>query len=196
MCLGTTTCWLSGANPWRGGNMHGPGQSSRNRKLANTNNSQTSPIIFGLLQFLLTVYLPIFSHHKTPEWTNQKGYPMDMDRKTTRCLWYAQKEDHNRASAKTTTTRPTVWSRSRCFGIHDRGCTNAKRWERQKTSHCLFLKYPKRSRTELWHLHPRTLCDCMSAQALETILGRIPSWSHRSYWPCKPQILERTPEDQ
>ena len=66
--MGTATHWLSGANPWRGGNVHGPGQNSRNCKLANTNIGQTSLILFGLLQFLSTIYLSILPHHKASKW--------------------------------------------------------------------------------------------------------------------------------
>ena len=67
-------------------NMHGPGQNCRNCNLANTDLSQTSPILFGLLQFLLTIYLSILTHCKAFERVNQEGHPVDLGRKTTRSL--------------------------------------------------------------------------------------------------------------
>ena len=139
MCLGTTKHWLSGANPWRGDNMHGPHQSCRNYKLANPEDSQTSLIIFGILQFLLTFHIPIFTHRKTPEWTNQERHPMDLGNQATRHFWNAQEVHHIRTSAKTTPTRPTIWSLSRCFRVHHRSSPNAKGQNRQKTPSCLFL---------------------------------------------------------
>jgi hypothetical protein len=51
----------------KGGNSHGPHKDKRHCKLAHTNYSETSPILFGLLQLLSTIHLPFFPYHMTPE---------------------------------------------------------------------------------------------------------------------------------
>ena len=101
MRMGTTTRRLSGANPWRGGNTHGPSQDCRNCNLANANFSQTSPVFSRILQFLQTIHLSILSHRTTFKWTNQEGNPVDLGGETTGSLWNAQEKDHLRTSAVT-----------------------------------------------------------------------------------------------
>ena len=139
MCLGTTKCWLSGANPWRGGNMHGPCQSCRHCKLANPKNCQTSSIIPGILQLLSTLYILILTHSKTPERTNQEGHHMGLGDKTTKCLQNPSEVYYIGTSVKTTSIRPKNWSLSGHFRILHRGSLDAKRQNRQKTPSCLFL---------------------------------------------------------
>ena len=139
MCLGTAKHQLSGANPWRGRNTHGPYQSCRHCKLADPKNCQTSSIIPRILQLLLTLHIPIFAYSKTPEWTNQEGYTMELGNKTARCLWNPQETNHIGTSTKTAPIRPAIWSRSGCIRVHHRSSPNAKRRNGQETPSCLLL---------------------------------------------------------
>ena len=193
--MGVTNHRLSGANPWEGGNAHGPYQNSGNFKLANPHLCQTSTILHGFLQLLSPLHFSILTHRTTIEPANKERHALGIGSKATTCVWNAPEADHLGTSPNTTQTRRTIQNRSRCFRICNRSYPHPKRRKREKTSDCLFLCYPNRRRMKLRYLWTRILCNCLSITSLEAIRCRIPPQDQGLHRPSEPTILEATPQD-
>ena len=184
MCMGSTPRWLSGANPWKGGNAHGPRKNCRDSRMANTHNGQTSQIFFGILQLLLTLCISILTCRGSFKRTHQKGHPLPMDRTTAAGLWNTSSKAYLRAGPETTPVGPAIRNRSRRIRLRDWGSAYATRRTRKTTSSGLLFSNPDRSRKELRHLLAGTLRNCPSVAPLESIRSRISRDNHHLHRPC------------
>ena len=63
--------------------MYGPCKNCGRQGLANTNNGQTGPIIFRVLQLLSRVHTRILPPGKTPQQSHQERHAMDMAKRAT-----------------------------------------------------------------------------------------------------------------
>ena len=187
---------LSGANPWKGGDMHGPNQSIRHQNLAQTNKSQRCPIFSGILQLLPTLHTRIFKNHETPQQTHVQRCPLLVGRQTRTCVQWLTRPGNQWTSAKTPPTRQTIQSRSGCLWIRLRRHTTTKTRRWQKTSHRVLFCHPEWRPAKVWHLWARAPSHRWVSKTLETLPSWLTTQNHSAHRSHQPHILVPTAENQ